>query len=107
MLSWTVALGPVGIIVYATAAIILRRRLRIDLDMSHRRYVVRYALVTLVAAVFSTAAGIAGLIADGSIIWHPSWLSAVSCYSCGASAPVGVGPPAFIHVFPWIRRQRF
>jgi len=33
MLSWTVALGPVGTIVYATAAIILRRRLRIDLDL--------------------------------------------------------------------------
>jgi len=107
MLSWTVALGPVGTIVYATAAIILRRRLRIDLDLSHRRDVVRYALVTLVAAVFSTAAGIAGLLADGSITWHQSWLSAFSWYSGDAIALVGVGPFLLIHVFPWVRRQLF
>src|SRR5207245_2016935 len=56
MLSWTVALGPVGTIVYATAAIILRRRLRIDLDLSHRSDVVRYALVTLVAVLTSLLA---------------------------------------------------
>src|SRR5437870_1283624 len=107
MLSWTVALGPVGTIVYATAAILLRRRLRIDLDLSHRRDVVRYALVTLVAAVFSTAAGIAGLLADGSITWHQSWLSAFSWYSGDAIALVGVGPFLLIHVFPWVRRQLF
>jgi len=107
MLSWTVALGPVGTIVYATAAIILRRRLRIDLDLSHRRDVVRYALVTLVAAVFSTAAGIAGLLADHSITWGQSWLSAFSWYSGDAIALVGVGPFLLIHVFPWIRRQLF
>src|SRR5438876_4822557 len=107
MQSWTVALGPVGTIVYATAAILLRRRLRIDLDLSHRRDVVRYALVTLVAAVFSTAAGIAGLLADGFITWHQSWLSAFSWYSGDAIALVGVGPFLLIHVFPWVRRQRF
>src|SRR6266550_4682946 len=107
MQSWTVALGPVGTIVYATAAILLRRRLRSDLDLSHRRDVVRYTLVTLVAAVFSTGAGIAGLLADGSITWHQSWLSAFSWYSGDAIALVGVGPFLLIHVFPWVRRQLF
>src|SRR5207245_576925 len=107
MLSWTVALGPVGTIVYATAAIILRRRLRIDLDLSHRRDVVRYALVTLVAAVFSTAAGIAGLLADHSITRGQFWLSAFSWYSGDAIALIGVGPFLLIHAFPWIRRQLF
>src|SRR6266550_300602 len=107
MQSWTVARGPVGTIVYATAAILLRRRLRIDLDLSHRRDVVRYTLVTLVAAVFSTGAGIAGLLADGFITWHQSWLSAFSWYSGDAIALVGVGPFLLIHVFPWVRRQLF
>src|SRR5437879_12241647 len=107
MLSWTVALGPVGTIVYATAAIILRRRLRIDLDRSHRRDCVRYALVTLVAAVFSTAAGIAGLLADHSITRGQFWLSAFSWYSGDAIALIGVGPFLLIHAFPWIRRQLF
>src|SRR3989454_1916547 len=107
MQSWTVALGPVGTIVYATAAILLRRRLRIDLDLSHRRDVVRYTLVTLVAAVFSTGAGIAGLLADGFITWRQSWLSAFSWYSGDAIALVGVGPFLLIHVFPWVRRQLF
>src|SRR2546427_6256437 len=86
MLSWTVALGPVGTIVYATAAIILRRRLRIDLDLSHRRDVVRYTLVTLVAAVFSTCTGLAGLLPDGFITWGQSWVSALRLYSGGAIA---------------------
>jgi integral membrane sensor domain MASE1 len=92
MVSSTVALGPAGTLAYATAAVILRRRLRIDLDLSHRRDVVRYTLVTLIAAVFSTAAGLAGLLADHSITWGQFWLSAFSWYSGDAIALVGVGP---------------
>jgi integral membrane sensor domain MASE1 len=107
MLSWTVALGPAGTLAYATAAVILRRRLRIDLDLSHRRDVVRYTLVTLIAAVFSTAAGIGRLLADHSITWGQFWLSAFSWYSGAAMALVGVGPFLLIHVFPWVRRQLF
>jgi two-component system, LuxR family, sensor kinase FixL len=107
MLSWTVALGPAGTLACATAAVILRRRLRIDLDLSHRRDVVRYTLVTLIAAVFSTAAGIGGLLADHSNTWGQFWLSAFNWYSGDAIALVGVGPFLLIHVFPWIRRQLF
>src|SRR2546430_14307910 len=52
MLSWTVALGPVGTIVYATAAILLRRRLWICFVLWHRLGFGGYTFVELRAGRF-------------------------------------------------------
>jgi hypothetical protein len=66
--SWGQAFGsPAHAAIYAAAAIILRGPLRIDLGLNHRRDVVRYVFVTLVAAVSSTIIGVAFLVADHTI----------------------------------------
>jgi integral membrane sensor domain MASE1 len=66
--SWGQAFGsPAHAAIYAAAAIILRGPLRIDLGLNHRRDVVRYVFVTLVAAVSSTIIGVACLVADRTI----------------------------------------
>jgi diguanylate cyclase (GGDEF)-like protein/PAS domain S-box-containing protein len=104
--SWGQAFGsPAHAAIYAAAAIILRGPLRIDLGLNHRRDVVRYVFVTLVAAVSSTIIGVACLVADRTISWNQFWRAAFSWFNGDSIAFVGVAPFLLIHVFPWIRRQ--
>jgi hypothetical protein len=79
LFSWSLALDPLGIAAYAAAALILRRRWRIDFNLTHRRDVVRYAVGALTAAACSTVAGVAALLADHAITWNQFWLSAFVC----------------------------
>jgi diguanylate cyclase (GGDEF)-like protein/PAS domain S-box-containing protein len=104
--SWGQAFGsPAHAAIYAAAAIILRGPLRIDLGLNHRRDVVRYVFVTLVAAVSSTTIGVACLVADHTISWNQFWPAAFSWFNGDSIAFVGVAPFLLIHVFPWVRRQ--
>jgi diguanylate cyclase (GGDEF)-like protein/PAS domain S-box-containing protein len=104
--SWGQAFGsPAHAAIYAAAAIILRGPLRIDLGLNHRRDVVRYVFVTLVAAVSSTGIGVACLVADHTISWNQFWPAAFSWFNGDSIAFVGVAPFLLIHVFPWVRRQ--
>ena len=104
--SWGQAFGsPAHAAIYAAAAIILRGPLRIDLGLNHRRDVVRYVFVTLVAAVSSTIIGVAFLVADHTISWNQFWPAAFSWFNGDSIAFVGVAPFLLIHVFPWVRRQ--
>ena len=105
LFSWSLALDPLGVAAYAAAALILRRRWRIDFNLTHRRDVVRYAVGALAAAAFSTAAGVGGLLADHSLTWDQSWLSAFSWYSGDAIALLSIGPTLLIHVLPGVRKQ--
>jgi diguanylate cyclase (GGDEF)-like protein/PAS domain S-box-containing protein len=104
--SWGQAFGsPAHAAIYAAAAIILRGPLRIDLGLNHRRDVVRYVFVTLVAAVSSTIIGVVCLVADHTISWHQFWGAAFSWFSGDSIAFVGVAPFLLIHVFPWVRHR--
>jgi diguanylate cyclase (GGDEF)-like protein/PAS domain S-box-containing protein len=104
--SWSEAFAsPAHAAIYAAAAIVLRGPLRIDLGLNHRRDVVRYVFVALVAAVCSTAIGVGCLVADRTISWGQYWSAAFSWYSGDSIALVGVAPFLLIHVFPWVRRQ--
>jgi diguanylate cyclase (GGDEF)-like protein/PAS domain S-box-containing protein len=106
--TWSEAFGPPGVTaVYAAAAILLRGPLRIDLGLNHRRDVVRYVFVTLVAAVTATMIGVGCLLADHTITWGQYWRAAFSWFGGDSIALVGVAPFLLIHVFPWARRQLF
>src|ERR1700721_578481 len=91
--------------IYAPAAIILPGPLRIDLGLNHRRDVVRYVFITLVAAVSSTIIGVVCLVADHTISWLQFWGAAFSWFSGDSIAFVGVAPFLLIHVFPWVRHR--
>ncbi|HEY4949507.1 MAG TPA: diguanylate cyclase [Candidatus Acidoferrales bacterium] len=104
--SWGQAFGsPAHAAIYAAAAIILRGPLRIDLGLNHRRDVVRYVFVTLVAAVASTIIGVACLVADQTISRNQFWPAAFSWFNGDSIGFVGVAPFLLIHVFPRVRRQ--
>lgn len=91
--SWGQAFGsPAHAAIYAAATIILRGPLRIDLGLNHRRDVVRYVFITLVAAVSSTIIGVTCLVADHTISWNQFWPAAFSWFNGDAIAFVGVAP---------------
>ena len=89
---------------YWTAAVILRGRLHIDLRLRRRRDVVRYLLVTLVAAIVSSGIGTACLIADHSISPKDFWQTASSWFLGDTVALLGVAPFLLIHVLPTVQR---
>jgi diguanylate cyclase (GGDEF)-like protein/PAS domain S-box-containing protein len=105
VLSWSGMVTPVlGSGSYAIAASLLRGPLKIDLALRQRRDVVRYVSVTLAAAVFATATGVAGLAADGTISWSQYWHSALGWYVGDVVGLVGFAPFLLIHLLPWVRR---
>jgi diguanylate cyclase (GGDEF)-like protein/PAS domain S-box-containing protein len=104
--SWSETLGPLAeAAIYATAAIILRGPLRIDLGLNRRRDVILYAFVTLIAAVSATLIGVGCLVADHAISANQFWGSAASWFSGDSIALMGVAPFLLIHVLPWVRRK--
>jgi diguanylate cyclase (GGDEF)-like protein/PAS domain S-box-containing protein len=104
--SWSEIVTPVSVAGwYAAAAYILRRRLRIDLELSQRRDVVWYTIVTLTAAVGSTAVGVLSLVCDHTITRGQYWSAALDWFAGDAITLVGVAPFFLVHVLPWIRRK--
>jgi diguanylate cyclase (GGDEF)-like protein/PAS domain S-box-containing protein len=104
--SWSVSFASAAdAAIYAAAAVVLRGPMRIDLGLNHRRDVVRYVFVAMVAAVSATALGVGCLVADHSISWAQCWRAAFSWFSGDSIAVVGVAPFLLIHVFPWVRRH--
>lgn len=103
--SWTGLVTPVlGSGSYAIAASLLRGPLKIDLALRQRRDVVRYVSVTLAAAIFATATGVAGLAADRTISWSQYWHSAFGWYVGDVVGLIGFAPFLLIHLLPWARR---
>jgi diguanylate cyclase (GGDEF)-like protein/PAS domain S-box-containing protein len=90
---------------YAIAASLLRGPLKIDLTLRQRKDIVRYVSVTLAAAVFATATGVACLAADETISWSQYWHSALAWYIGDVVGLVGFAPFLLIHLLPWVRRM--
>ena len=90
---------------YAVAAYLLRGPLRIDWTLRHRRDVVRYVFVTMVAVVPAMFAGVASLVKDHTIAPNQFWGSALEWYVGDAIGLVGFAPFLLIHVFPRVERE--
>src|SRR5580698_5633010 len=104
-ISWGTLVGSPGLaVIYASAAIILRGPLRIDLGLNHRRDVTRYVLVTSIVAALATLVGVGCLVADHSIAWNGAASAALIWFGGDVIAFVGVAPFLLIHVLPPIRR---
>jgi len=106
VLSWSGMVAPVlGSGSYAIGASLLRGPLKIDLELRQRKDVVRYVSVTLAAAIFATATGVACLAADNTISWNQYWHSALAWYVGDVVGLVGFAPFLLIHLLPWVRRR--
>jgi diguanylate cyclase (GGDEF)-like protein/PAS domain S-box-containing protein len=106
VLSWSGMVATVlGSGSYAIAASLLRGPLKIDLELRQRQDVVRYVSVTLAAAIFATATGVACLAADNTISWSQYWHSALGWYVGDVVGLVGFAPFLLIHLLPWVRRR--
>lgn len=104
--SWGEIVTPLSVTFwYTMAAYLLREVLKIDLELSQRRDVLRYAAVTLSAAIGSTAVGVLGLVFDHTISADQYWQAAFSWYAGDAIALIGVAPFFLIHICPWVRRR--
>ena len=90
---------------YAVAAYVLRGALQIDLGLRRRRDVYLYVSVTTVAALASTAMGVACLAADHAIRWNEFWQAASTWFLGDEIGLLGVAPFLLIHVLPWVRRK--
>lgn len=105
-LSWTEIVTPISVASwYAAAAYVLRKRVRIDVELSQRRDVVWYVLVTMTAALGSTIVGATNLLLDHAISRNQYRSVAFGWYAGDAIALAGVAPFFLVHIFPWIRRQ--
>ena len=93
-----------GAFCYGAAAYLLRGPAQIDLGLRRRRDVVRYVLLSAIAAAGATFFGVASLIADHSIAWSEYKSSAVSWFLGDAIGLVGIAPFLLVHVFPHVRR---
>jgi len=106
VLSWSGMVATVlGSGSYAIAASLLRGPLKIDLELRQRQDVMRYVSVTLAAAIFATATGVACLAADNTIAWSQYWHSALGWYVGDVVGLVGFAPFLLIHLLPWVRRR--
>jgi diguanylate cyclase (GGDEF)-like protein/PAS domain S-box-containing protein len=88
---------------YGTAAYVLRGPLQIDLGLRRRRDVVRYVLVSAIAAAGATIIGVACLIADHGISWGEYKSSALGWFLGDAIGLVGIAPFLLVHIFPHVR----
>lgn len=105
VLSLSHTVGALGsVLCYSAAAYILRGRLQIDLELGHRRDVVRYVFVSAIAAAVATFFGVASLIADHSIALSEYKSSATGWFLGDAIGLVGIAPFLLVHVFPHVRK---
>lgn len=104
VLSFSSTVDAAGIaICYGTAAHLLRGPLAIDLGLRRRRDVVRYLLVSAMAATGATIIGVACLIADHSISWHDCKAATIGWFLGDAIGLIGIAPFLLIHVMPAVR----
>jgi signal transduction histidine kinase/CheY-like chemotaxis protein len=105
-MSWGGMVGAVAFgICYASAAYVLRDRLRIDPALGKQRDVACYLLVTSVAAVIATFAGVTCLVADRSISPKEYWFSALVWFLGDETGLLAIAPFLLIHVSPWVREK--
>ncbi len=90
---------------YAVAAILLRGRLQVNPDLRRRQDVVRYTVVTLIAAIGSTISGVTCLLLDRAITRSDYWHSALGWYIGDAVGLLGFAPFLLIHALPWVRHN--
>jgi diguanylate cyclase (GGDEF)-like protein/PAS domain S-box-containing protein len=89
---------------YGASSYVLRGPARIDLELRQRRDVVRYVLVSAIAAAGATIIGVGCLIADHSIA-RQEYKSAVLGWFLGDMIGlVGIAPFLLVHLFPLVRR---
>src|SRR3984957_12795710 len=88
---------------YGAAAYLLRGRTQIDLGLRRRRDVVRYVILSAIAAAGATFFGVISLIADHSIARGEYKSSAVGWFLGDAIGLVGIAPFLLVHVFPRVR----
>jgi diguanylate cyclase (GGDEF)-like protein/PAS domain S-box-containing protein len=89
---------------YALAAYLLRGPIKIDWTLSQRRDVLKYVLLTSLAAISSALVGAACLWADHTIPLNQFW-SAWLIWLCGdAISLFSVGPFLLIHVLPKVNK---
>ena len=106
LFSWGETIAPViSTGSYAVASYFLRGPLSIDWTLRHRKDVVRYVFVTIVAALPATLAGVLSLVKDHTITPSQFWSSAVQWYIGDAIGLVGFAPFLLIHVFPLVKRE--
>jgi diguanylate cyclase (GGDEF)-like protein/PAS domain S-box-containing protein len=105
IMSFTGTVGSLGSVAcYAIAAYLLRGPLRIDLELRHRRDVVRYVFVSGSAAVGASIFGVGCLIADHSIARGDYKSSLIGWFLGDAIGLLGIAPFLLVHIFPHIRR---
>ena len=106
LFSWSELVAPISSTsFYAVAAILLRGRLRINPDLRRRQDVVRYTVVTLIAAIGSTICGVTSLILDHAITRSDYWQSALGWYIGDVVGLLGFAPFLLIHVLPWVQKN--
>ncbi len=104
--SWSSLFAPSSLTsFYCVAAILLRGRLRINPDLRRQQDVVRYAAVTLIAAIGSTICGVTSLLLDHAITRSDYWHSALGWYVGDVVGLLGFAPFLLIHVLPWVQRN--
>jgi diguanylate cyclase (GGDEF)-like protein/PAS domain S-box-containing protein len=89
---------------YGAAAYVLRVPARIDLELRQRRDVVRYVLVSAIAAAGATIIGVGCLIADHSIVRQDYKAAALGWFLGDMIGLVGIAPFLLVHLFPLVRR---
>ena len=106
LLSWGGLVAPIGETgFYTIAAILLRRPLQINPDLSRRIDVVRYTAITLLAAIGSTACGVTALVLDRTITWSDYWRAAFGWFIGDMVGLLALAPFLLIHVLPWVRKK--
>lgn len=104
ILSFSNTVDAAGIaLCYGAAAYVLRGPLKIDLGLRRRRDVVRYVLLSAIAAAGATIIGVGCLVADHSITWDEYTPSAIGWFLGDAIGLVGIAPFLLVHVFPHVR----
>jgi diguanylate cyclase (GGDEF)-like protein/PAS domain S-box-containing protein len=104
VMSFSSSIDALGIAAcYGSAAYVLRGPLQIDLGLRRRRDVVRYVVVSGMAAAAATVIGVACLLADHSINWFEHKSVATGWFLGDAVGLVGIAPFLLIHALPYVR----
>jgi diguanylate cyclase (GGDEF)-like protein/PAS domain S-box-containing protein len=103
--AWIGILAPLGpALCYGIAAQVLRGPVRIDLRLQRRADLVRFALVSMAAALVSTSIGVSFLALDHIIHWQDFGASAAGWFWGDGVGVFGVAPFLLVYIFPWVRR---